>query len=387
MRSLHVIAGLDIAHGGPSYSVPKLCGGLAQAGVDVELLSVRGADSWTAIENQEPYRERRFPWDYSRVPVLRELRWSSDLARALRDTMQNTEVIHNHGLWLMPNVLAGRMAQTARKPLVISPRGMLAPQALAFSRRKKQVVWRLLQGPAIRGAACFHATSKEEYAEIRGFGLSHPVAIIPNGIDLPEAGAGSPQASIERIVLSLGRLHPKKGLASLIRAWAKIEHNHPGWRLRVVGPSESDYRSELTGLVSSLGVVAATIEGPLYGEQKHRAFREAELFVLPSLNENFGLTAAEALASGTPVIATKGTPWDRLEAERCGWWVDSGVGPLADALEQAMTMSRESLRIMGGKGREWMARDFSWDRVADEMLALYRWVVGGDEVPSAVRLD
>jgi len=104
------------------------------------------------------------------------------------------------------------------------------------------------------------------------------------------------------------------------------------------------------------------------------------------LNENFGVTVAEALAAGTPVIATKGAPWGALQREGCGWWIDHGVEPLATALANAMMLKREALQAMGAKGRAWMARDFSWDRVAYDMLNIYRWLSSGGETPSTVRL-
>ena len=114
----------------------------------------------------------------------------------------------------------------------------------------------------------------------------------------------------------------------------------------------------------ALGLTRVSVEGPIYGDAKTAAYREADLFVLPTLNENFGLTVAEALAAGTPAISTKGAPWSGLESEGCGWWIDHGVEPLAAALAHAMALPREALKAMGDKGREWMARDFSWDRVA-----------------------
>jgi glycosyltransferase involved in cell wall biosynthesis len=130
-----------------------------------------------------------------------------------------------------------------------------------------------------------------------------------------------------------------------------------------------------------------SIEGPVAGDAKTAAYREADLFVLPTLNENFAISVAEALAAGTPVIATKGAPWHGLEREGCGWWIDHGVEPLVAALTKAMTMRPGVLQKMGAKGREWMARDFSWDRVARDMLDVYRWLASGGEVPSTVRLN
>ena len=212
LRAAHVVAGLDPVYGGPSYSVPRLCEALAGAGAETVLLSVAREAGGQRDAYCKGYRDCRFAWDYVRIPILRGLRGSQGLSSALRDAAVTADVIHNHGLWLMPNISAGEAAASGPTPLVISPRGMLAPAALGFSRLKKRAFWRLFQGSAVRQAACIHATSEQEYEEIRGFGLTNPVAIIPNGIDLPELPAQSTAGpAAERVVLSLGRIHPKKG--------------------------------------------------------------------------------------------------------------------------------------------------------------------------------
>jgi glycosyltransferase involved in cell wall biosynthesis len=250
------------------------------------------------------------------------------------------------------------------------------------------VFWALLQGPAIRRAACIHATCEQEYTEIRGFGLTNPVAIIPNGIDVAELGVRpTTRPAAERVVLSLGRIHPKKGLSRLVHAWSKIEVGHPGWRLKIVGPPEGGHDDELRALVVALGLGRVSVEGPIYGDAKTNAYRDADLFVLPTLNENFGLTVAEALAAGTPVISTKGAPWSGLKSEGCGWWIDYGVEPLAAALAHAMALSRKALKAMGGKGRAWMAKDFAWDRIARDMLDVYLWLSHSAEPPPTIRFD
>jgi glycosyltransferase involved in cell wall biosynthesis len=387
LRVVHVIAGLEAAHGGPSYSVPRLCEALVAAGTQTRLLSVVGVEGSCLISDRG-YDDQRFPWDYVHTPIVRDLRTSSALSLALRSSSVSADVIHNHGLWLMPNVQAGWAAVRAQKPLVVSPRGMLSPAALAFSRLKKKVFWRLLQSRAIRQAACIHATSEQEYQEIRSFGLTNPVSVIPNGIDLPQAVAEpNRRGQTHRVVLSLGRIHPKKGLDRLVRAWSEIEASRPDWRLRIVGPSEAGHHDELKAFAKSLRLVRVSIEGPIYDEAKQAAYRDADLFVLSTMNEDFGLTVAEALAAGTPAIATKGAPWSGLEAEGCGWWIDLGVAPLAAALANATAMPCETLRAMGSKGRAWMGRDFSWAGVAREMTNVYQWLATGAEIPRAIRLN
>jgi glycosyltransferase involved in cell wall biosynthesis len=212
------------------------------------------------------------------------------------------------------------------------------------------------------------------------------VAIIPNGIDLPPP-ASIVSSSRQRFVLALGRIHPKKGLDRLLRAWAKVERHNPNWRLRIIGPGELGHDAELRSLASNLKLDHVSIEPPIFGGEKYVAFRQADIFVLPSLNENFGLTVAEALTAGTPVISTKGAPWSGLEIEHCGWWIDHGVDALASALERAMALPKNELCDMGARGRAWMARDFGWEAIARKTVALYAWAGRGAERPNFVYPD
>jgi glycosyltransferase involved in cell wall biosynthesis len=388
VHAVHVVAGLDPAYGGPSYSVPRLCQALTSVGAEPSLLSVAPARASACEIYRQGYRDRRFAHDYARIPILRQLRCSSGLVAALRALPPQVDVIHGHGLWLVPNIQVGWAAAASHKPLVVSPRGMLSPAALRFSRLKKRAFWHLAQGAVLRGAACIHATSEQECEELRTIGLTNPIAVIPNGIDLPPlAPKASDNPAANRIVLSLGRVHPKKGIDGLLHAWAVVEPRHPGWSLRIAGPSEAGYADRLRVLARTLGLTRIEIAGPVFNDAKWTAYHSAELFVLPTLNENFGLTVAEALAAGTPAISTQGAPWSRLESEGCGWWIEHGVDPLVRALETAMAMPREALKIMGAKGRAWMARDFSWESAAQGMLEVYRWLACAGAPPRTVRFE
>lgn len=384
IRSVHVIAGLADVHGGPTYSVPRLCTALGEAGAKTSLFSIQDGHSSEFLSSRKAYVDRRFSADYSRVPLAKSLRISAKFRSALKDELLAADVIHNHGLWLAPNVVAGVEARRARKPLVVAPRGMLASAALAFSPKRKWLFWNFFQWPAIRGASCFHATSEDECEDIRRLGIKIPVAIIPNGIDLPEALA--PVRTQTRSVLSLGRIHPKKGLDRLVQAWAGIEPDHPDWRLRIIGPAELGHDLELRNLAAQLRLSRISIEPAIFGTEKFEAYRAADIFVLPTLNENFGLTVAEALASGTPVVATKGAPWSGLEVERCGWWVDHGVEPLVQALKRMIELPQQELLAMGVRGRAWMERDFGWESVARKSIGLYTWLARGGARPDYVRI-
>jgi glycosyltransferase involved in cell wall biosynthesis len=211
------------------------------------------------------------------------------------------------------------------------------------------------------------------------------VAVIPNGVDIP--AAGPMQHSERRTLLFLGRVHPVKGVDILVRAWGQLEERFPEWDLAVVGPGEPEHVQLLVDLAVSLKVLRATFAGPLYGLEKIRAYQTADLFVLPTHSENFGMAVAEALAAGCPVITTKGAPWEGLVEHRAGWWIEIGVEPLRSALGEAMSQGRDRLAEMGVRGRAWMQRDFSWDSIAAELLTSYRWLRDGGSRPEWIYGD
>ena len=376
---IQVLDSIEDEASGPSYSVPRLCAALGESGAAVRLLTVgntniRGA-GWT---------HDAYPPDFPSVPLLGRLRFSSALDVALRNAASTARVIHAHGLWLMCNLYPAFAARRAGKPFMLSPRGMLGNAALHFSRRKKGLFWAIAQGKAVRAAACLHATSEQEYRDIRAFGLTAPVAVIPNGIDVPHEEAEPYQDVEDRRILYLGRLHPKKGLDRLVDAWESVAARHPDWLLDIAGPTDSDYARGLEARLRERAVPRARLIGALYGEEKWNAYRKAELFVLPTLNENFAMTVAEALAAATPVICTRGAPWSGLETHGCGWWIEHGVEPLASALDRAMSHDRQSLAAMGNAGRAWIKADFDWNKIAEDMQSVYAWLSAGGPRPPCV---
>ncbi len=233
-------------------------------------------------------------------------------------------------------------------------------------------------------ADLIHATSEVEYGEIRASGFKATVAIIPNGIDLPDLPVSRPTAS-QRTLLFLSRIHPIKGSDRLLHAWQQLQHKHPDWRLRVVGRGEPSHERALRKLAHSLQLERVDFSGPLYGAEKSKAYFEADVFVLPTHSENFGMVVAEALAHGCPVVVSKEAPWAGVQKERCGWWIEHDVNTLTGGLDAALSESSEALREKGAKGRTWMERDFSWLSVAERMAASYRLIHHGGEPPLCVR--
>jgi glycosyltransferase involved in cell wall biosynthesis len=330
---------------------------------------------------------RCYPQDFAAVPVLKKLCLSNQLARALDEATITADIVHNHSLWLMPNIYPATAAARRGKPFVVSPRGTFAKRALEYSSQAKRLFWAALQGPAVRTAACFHATSYQEYLDIRRASLVRPVAIIPNGVDVPDEPAIDVRRERPRTLLYLGRLHRIKGLDLLLHAWNRVANTAPDWRLRIVGPDEARYRHELERLANELGAPRVEFAGARYGSEKTAEFGAAQLFILPSHTENFGMSVAEALAQGTPVITTTGTPWIGIRDHGCGWYVDPTADALESALREALLLEPAELAKMGQSGREWMVRDFAWSMVAKKMEMTYRWLIAGGAPPDFVRLD
>ncbi|MFX4296137.1 glycosyltransferase [Pseudosulfitobacter pseudonitzschiae] len=366
----HTVSSIENLAAGPSYSVTGLARAQARLGANVSVLSLGSNNE----KKEEAFTDLRFRNALSNIPVLNKLGASPDMQRVLRNSPP--EIVHTHGLWMLPNIYCPPEAA-----FVIAPRGMLTPVALGFSPGKKRLFRLLFQDQAFSAAALFHATAESEYDDIRRLDLRQPVAIIPNGIDIPTL---APVQESGKTVLSLGRIHPKKGLDTLIQAWATIEAAFPDWRLKIAGPDERGHVRELEVLVRKLGLNSVSIEPPIFGTDKVAMMAKADLFALSSHSENFGMTVAESLAAGVPVISTKGAPWSGLETHRCGWWIDHGPESLAATLHTALSLPEAERRTMGARGRDWMARDFSWGRMAEMSLQAYAWILGRGDRPSFV---
>ena len=381
ISAIHVLAGIDPRFGGPTYSVPRLSAALREAGVASTLISTYSAD---AAPIQFPHIHA-YLHDFSRVPFLRGLRLSKGLRKAViavAEAAPSLSVLHSHGLWLLPNVWAGLAAAKYDRALIVSPRGMLAPAALAYSSRKKRFFWQLLQRRAYQSAACYHATSEQEAHDIREFGITAPIAVIGNGVDLPEFQAQAPlPAAHPKTILALGRIHPIKGLDTLIRAWTKLAPARPDWQLVICGPDDAGYGQTLHALIAELSCPRVEIRGAAYDGDKWATLQSAQLFVSVSQSENFGLSIAEALGSGVPAIVSKGAPWAGMQAQRCGWWIDHGVEPLVAALTEATALEAAQLHAMGDIAQRWIERDFSWRSRAQDMQALYAWVLDQADAP------
>ena len=384
---LHVVqtvGDLWVTSGGPSRSVTALADGLARAGASVDLVTSRPDPSAAIVRPTESGVRLCTVGASPRGGLWRGA--SSPFGRAVAEAAPpGPVVVHDHGVWLPTNRAAALVARASGSPLVVSPKGMLSERALGVKRTKKQVAWHLYQRRALRAAAAFQATSEAEAEDVRRAGLRQPVAVIPHGVGSPPEAAGTRpgRGGAGRTALFLSRVHPIKGLPDLIAAWGRVRPE--GWRLVVAGPEEEGHRAEVERQVRASGLAdAVTFAGPVNDDEKWDLYRDADLFVLPTHSENFGIVVAEALAAGLPTITTHGAPWRALETERCGWWVPVGAEPFAAALRKATSAPPDALLDMGARGRAYVRRALSWDRTAAEHLALYQWLLGRGPRPDSI---
>ncbi len=309
MKVIQVVPRIDEEAGGLAYCVPKLSEALARLGADVHLHALAPAHVAAPAYRLHAHPGWRFPNRLGVSPTMR---------RVLTQESRQADVIHNNSLWMLPNVYPAWAARGTSCRLVTSPHGTLSSWALRRSFWRKRLMWLLAQGRAVRASHCFHATAETEYRDIRAAGLRGPVAIIPNGVDIGPEPAHALAAERRRRLLFLGRLHPIKGLDILLQAWQRLEPQFPDWDLRIVGNDEGNgYFAQLKQLGDRLGIRRVHFAGFAFGPRKTEQFQQADLFVLPSHSENFGVAVAEGLAHGLPAVVTKGAPgrdWRRAIA-------------------------------------------------------------------------
>jgi glycosyltransferase involved in cell wall biosynthesis len=386
-KSLNVvltIASLDRRGGGMQHAVVALADALAEADCTTSLVSLASPEGATLLQ---PARATML-----QAPVLRlrsHALWSAALAATItrRLARHSRALVHDNGLWGYLNWAAARAAARARVPLVLSPHGMLAPWALGFKPVRKRIALALYQRRLLEQVRLFIVSSPAEAGQVRAAGLRQPIAIVPAGVELPASFASVARPEGERHALFLSRVHPIKGLAPFIEAWHALQPQ--GWRVTIAGPDEGGHRAELERLLERLGLAQRfTFTGEADANSKSELFASADLFVLPTHTENFGIVVAEALAHGVPVLTTRGAPWAVLEEIGAGWWVPPGVEGLTTGLSAALAATDEVRQRMGEAGRRYVEQTLSWPGTARRTVEAYEWLLGQRaQRPGHVQLD
>ena len=367
-------------YGGPPRSILGLCQGLQATGVDVEVLtttangrhelpaSPRNGDLFEGVHVRYVRRSRS------------RLFFAAPLGPELDALIDRADLCHVHGLWNAPEWIATRTARTRRVPYIISPRGMLLDAALAHHGWRKRALFRLLEAKAIESAARLHATSVEEARQLTRFAPPSRIVVSPNGVDVSAARLPRPRirhhaglGSSDHLVLFLGRIHPMKRIDLLAEAVAKARETNDRVRLVIAGPDEKNTLRSLKPVLSALGD-SVSLVGEVDESEKWAWIHEAAVLVCCSDSENFGLSVAEAMAAGRPVVVTRTCPWPDVERAGAGFWVEQRVAPIAAAI-LAVIGDPQRARQMGERGGALIDRSYSWAAIGRQMTRCYEDVL------------
>ena len=387
MKVAHLLASVSRANGGIAESVRRLTQSLhatGQAPVSVYSLADRFTDQ--DLPAWLPLQPRCFsvagPRALGYAPELR-----ATLARA------DADVMHLAGLWMYPSLAHLQCFRQTNQPYVLSPHGMLDPWAVRQSAWKKRLAARLFEREHLQRAACLHALCPSEAEAIRAYGLTNPICILPNGMDLPDlAEPAAPPSWVgqfpahRRVLLFLGRLHPKKGLRPLLQAWSQLPQQD--WQLVIAGWDQGGHRAELEAMARvQPRPDSITFCGPLHGPAKAAAYRAASAFILPSFSEGLPMTILEAWAYARPVLMTAACNLPEGFNSGSALEITTDHAMLAQSLAQFLARDPAALADMGQRGRALVRDQFSWTRIAAGMLEVYQWIGGQGGRPDSVRLS
>lgn len=377
MRVIHS-GSLDVKSGGPALSTYLTLKGLKLDGVDTSLIMPPLSDGGKLIADFDTIY-------YTNPVIFKRFGYVRDIRQTLRHAGL-PDMYHVQGLWQYMGHAVAKYARRMNRPYMMTLRGMLYPQALKQSSFVKRGSLWLYQRTDLEKAACVQATCMEELEYFRAMGFRNPVAVIPNPIETD----GIIDKPIERQSVHrfgyLGRLHVRKRVERLIYAFAHVCKTDKDAELIIIGGGDPDYETFLKTEALRLGLKNVKFLGFLTGDDKDRAIRSLSYLVVPSDFENFGNIVTEALVRGVPVIASKGTPWEILEKNGCGWWIDNAQEQITASMMMAIEVPEEKRIKMGNLGKQLVEERFSVHRLGQNMHNVYKWILGFGPMPESVHV-
>lgn len=388
MRIRHFLSSLHPKYGGPTASVPVQCCGISSEGADTALVTYTESRPFEDKLKKRGVEIVDFDRPSSRIADVLHLPLRRQLSKG-----DDADIYHYHGVWMPSNHWVAKYARKHGKKTVLNPRGDLEIARINYNswkKLKKQIVWWLFGKKDTQNVSCIIVTSEQEKQAVRSLGITAPIAIIPNGIEIDAYPTTITHKSHEKkTILFLSRVNPIKGIEYLLDAWAEIpKSDRVNWQIHIAGNSDpKDYVDELKRKAKELGLTDTVLfVGPITGADKLEKYQNCDLFVLPTLNENFGNVVAEAMMCELPVITTKNAPWRVLEDYKCGWWIDLSVDNLKKALCEAMSLTEEERWELGKKGKRCIEDNFASAAVAKKTIAVYKWVLGQADKPEFVEV-
>ncbi|MFM6354451.1 MAG: hormogonium polysaccharide biosynthesis glycosyltransferase HpsP [Planktothrix sp.] len=389
MKILQIIPSISLVYGGPSQMVRGLSTALAKLGIDVTILTTNAnGDSGQApldVPLDQPVNENGYQVRYFPCSPFRRYKFSLDLLNWLKTHASEYDLAHIHALFSPVSSAAATVARSQKLPYILRPLGTLDPADLNKKKQLKKLYAALLERPNIAGASAIHFTSHEEARISERFGVKTNDLIIPLGVTLPEL-TKTPEAILSHleiqpnvpIILFLSRIEPKKGLDILIPALEKVLATGLNFQFILAGsnPQDPEYETKIKQQIQSSALAEKTIiSGFVTGEIKTALLTKADLFVLPSYYENFGIAVAEAMAVGTPVIISKGIYiWEDVETAEAGWVGNGTIDEISSLIETALTNPQECQR-RGLNAQNYALTYYSWDAIAQQMIQAYQGLI------------
>jgi glycosyltransferase involved in cell wall biosynthesis len=376
-RVLHVIPSIDPKLGGTTTALVGMAMAQKRAGLAVTVATMfhEGEDNslGTAMQAEGITLHRI-------GPSTAFLQRHPDIVPTLSQLIPQHDVVHIHALWEEIQHQAARLSRKLKKPYVFTPHGMLDPWSLSQSRLKKTIYMMLRLRRNLNGAAAIHYTASTERDLVLPLKLKPKAIIEPNGIELgefenlPDPGefrAKFPAIGNRRIVLFLSRVHPKKGLDLLIPAWAKMRRDDAV--LVIAGPDNDGYGPTLNAMIAQHGLEKDVIQtGILKGRARIEAFTAAEMFVLPSYQENFGIVVVESLACNCPVIISDQVNiHQEISAAGVGEVVPTHVDPLAGAMARHLENSA-AFQKARHSAHAFAVETYGWEKIARRWISHYQ---------------
>jgi len=367
-------------YGGPIFSTLHTCEELAKLD-DVEVrVSTTNANMTTKLNvkiNKWQKFEKNFYVKYYNETIINKI--SLSLLFTLWRDERKADVIHIQSIFGMTTVIALIYANLLSKPILLSPRGSFGGWCIDNGSKFKNIWLKWLIQPLTKKTT-WHATAQQEKDEILSIYSNAQVEIIPNGIEYDKFQKSNilsaeefmqkftgKNIAADKIIISMGRLQKKKGFDILINSFKEVLSDYPNAKLLIAGGDEGE-KENLEIQIKELRLEDKVfLIGSISGQDKIDFLANANLFVLPSHNENFGNVYVESLAAGTPVVASTNTPWSEVIEFDCGQWVDNNIEKTSQAILKILHKDREQMRLNSKK----LASKYDWKYIAQEFKKLY----------------
>lgn len=389
LKILQIVPSISLVYGGPSQMVLGLSSALAAQGMEVTILTTdSNGDSGQApldVPLNTPVEQDGYQIRYFHCSPFRRYKFSVDLLRWLLANSSEFDIAHIHALFSPISTAAATVARYKNLPYILRPLGTLDPADLLKKKQLKKIYAALWERHNLAGAAAIHFTSVQEAKISERFGTRTEDLVIPLGVRPPLARKKHDRvradlgiADQQLLILFMSRIDPKKGLNLLIPALERllIEHNNFHFVLAGTNPQDQNYEKQIQQQIKDSTLASrTTITGFVTGETKAALLEEADLFVLPSYYENFGIAVAEAMVAGTPVVISDQVHiWQEVESAQAGWVCACQVDELATTLGEALRNTDE-LRRRGANAQGYGLRNYSWDAIAQTMIQAYQQIL------------